>query len=394
MPTQYNPRTVFRQTPNQTLQEFFSRYEDFAGFDWTAVTETKIEPIFAVWQRMPDPRRQEVAGILRRIHAMANPRGTAVLVETGNEEGIDLAPVVRQLKNAYARAFRVFLDYPQLFAAARTQFHIAMLPRRSWEKRNGLPRTSVAVTGEVIDELRRGISVYYLDLQGRGDKCKVDYRRRAGVHSFYAYPADYPDEIIGYGDDGELARHPWNPAFEVVFRFDESAGTMDEYAEGGKRVRADLAGIFARVVLRQERQPELWEEPPFNLELLKGRNLAFPTDPADAIDLVRVTGIRVRVHQRPGGRLALDVDGADSSSDVYALLDATLDEHKISLANVTILEASLQAVFRKPDGKACSVSFKITSGGSHCDLGDSPEEEKLRRYLRVWGIERDVPCAA
>jgi hypothetical protein len=246
----------------------------------------------------------------------------------------------------------------------------------------------------MVEELGRNISSYYLARQGRGERCKVEYRRTSGgIDTFFAYPADYADEIVGYDDDGDLARSPWNPAFEVVFRYDGGAGTLDLYAEGGKKVREDLAEIFARVALHAERQPMLWEQPPFDLDVLKNRDLAFPTLPADEIELVRVTGLRVRVHQRPGGKIGLDIDGSDPGTTVYSLLDATLDEKKVSLSNLTVLEATLQAVFRKPGSRSRAINFRITSG-SHCDLGDSSEEEKLKRYLRLWGIERDGKRAA
>lgn len=390
---QYNPKTVLRQVSNRNLQQFFSPYQEFAALDWAAIRETRIEPVFDAWHRLPEASRKAVSGVLRRVHALASARGTAVLVETAAEEGIDITEAVRSMKNAYDRAFWVSLHHPAVFGGAGTQFHISTLPRRSWEKRNGMPQRAVEVEESVVEELGRNISGYYLARQGRGERCKVEYRRRAGVDTFFAYPADYADEIIGYDDDGELARSPWNPAFEVVFRYDGGAGTMDLYAEGGKKVREDLAEIFARVVLHEERQPMLWERPPFDLDVLKNRDLVFPTQPADEIELVRVTGLRVRVHQRPGGKIGLDVDGGDPGTTVYSLLDATLDEKKVSLSNLTVLEATLQAVFRKPGSRSTTINFRITSG-SYCDLGDSAEEEKLKRYLRLWGIERDGKRAA
>lgn len=316
-----------------------------------------------------------------------------MLVEAASEEGIDIAAAVRSMKNAYERAFWFFLEHPKIFDNARTQFHIATLPRRSWEKRNGMPKQAIEINDEVVDALGRNLSAYYLARLVRGERCKVEYRRHAGIDTFYAYPADYGDEIIGYGDDGELGRSPWNPAFEVVFRYDGSAGTIESFAEGGKDVREDLAELFARVVLHAERQPMLWEEPPFDLNVLKDRNFTFPTNPADNIEQVRWMGVRMRLQEQPGGKIALDVDSADPRATVYGLLDATLDEKKVSLSKVDFLEATLQAMFRRPGTRSRIITFKVGSG-SRCDLGDTSEEEKLRAYLRLWGIERDGRRAA
>ncbi len=237
----YNPKSVLRQVPNAILQKYFSRHDEFAAFDWAAIKETRIDPVFEAWQRMPEDRRKQASGVIRRVHALANPRGTAVLVEAASEEGIDIAAAVRSMKNAYERAFWFFLEHPAVFQSARTQFHIATLPRRSWEKRNGMPKQAVEINDGVLDALGSNLSAYYLARQVRGERCKVEYRRHAGIDTFYAYPADYGDDLLGYDDDGELGRSPWNPAFEVVFRYDGSAGTIESFAEGGKDVREDLA---------------------------------------------------------------------------------------------------------------------------------------------------------
>ena len=126
---------------------------------------------------------------IQRIYrsALANPRGIAVLVETAGEDGIDIAAAMQSMKNAYERAFRILLAHPALFESARTQFHIATLPRRSWEKRNGMPKCAVDVREAVIGDLASNLSTYYLARQGRGGNCWVDYSHRAGVASFFAY---------------------------------------------------------------------------------------------------------------------------------------------------------------------------------------------------------------
>jgi hypothetical protein len=144
--------------PNGILQKFFSRHDEFATFDWASIKETRIDPVFETWQRMPEDRRKQVSAVIHRVYALANPRGTAVLVEAASEEGIDIAASVRSMKNAYERAFWFFLEHPKIFDNARTQFHIATLPRRSWEKRNGMPKQAIEINDEVVDALGRGVS--------------------------------------------------------------------------------------------------------------------------------------------------------------------------------------------------------------------------------------------
>ncbi len=385
----YNPKTVLRHLPNTYLQEFFSRYDDFVCFDWAAIKENGIEPLFDAWQKMPESQRKEASDVFRRIHAFATPRGTAVLVESAREMGIDIAPAMRALRNAYERAFWVFLKHSEVFESACTPVDVASLPMKYWEKCACEPRLQIEVTSGVIEEMSREMSSYYLARQGRGDTCKVEYRRRdQGVHVFFAYPSDYTDQMVGYDDDGELVYNPWHPAFVVVFRYDENTGTLGVFAEGGTEIREDLAEIFAQVILHEEHWQKMWTEHAYDLEPLKDRNLTFPTDPNDHLDSVSVKGMRLQVHERPGGTITLDVDDRNPSSTVHSLIDAALDREKVSLSKVTVQEAKCRAVFRSSEGGDRCITFTVAAP-SQCDLGDSSEEEKLKRYLRVWGIERD-----
>jgi hypothetical protein len=179
----------FGKSPTGILQRYFSRHDEFASFDWPGIKETRIGPVFDAWQSMTENRRKQASAVFRRVYALANSRGTAVLVEAAGEEGIDIAAEVRSMKNAYERAFWVFLEHPAVFQSARTQFHITTLPQRSWEKRNGMPKQAIEINDEVLDALGRNLSAYYLARQVRGERCKVEYRRHAGIDTFYAYPA-------------------------------------------------------------------------------------------------------------------------------------------------------------------------------------------------------------
>ena len=149
-------------------------------------------------------------------------------------------------KNAYDRAFWCFLYLPEVFANARTLDHIEGLPRCSWEKQNGLPKKPIEFTEATVSDLGRRISEYYRTRDGRGENCKVEYRHRSsGLDSFFAYPADYVEEIMGYDEDGELGQTPWSGAFEVTFNYAGAAGTVELFAEGGKQVRDDLSEIVS-----------------------------------------------------------------------------------------------------------------------------------------------------
>ncbi len=383
----YNPRSFLRQVPNALQARFFSRYDAFAGFVWSHLKETQVETVFERWQQMPEAERRQVGNVFRQVHSVASSRGTRVLVEAARDRGLEIAADLGARKNAYDRAFWCFLDHPEVFADARTLDHIEGLPKCSWEKRNGLPKKTIEFTDTTISDLGRKISEYYRARDGRGENCKVEYRRRSsGLDSFFAYPADYVEEILGYDEDGELAQTPWSGAFEVAFNYAGAAGSVELFAEGGRQVRDDLSDIFSEIVLRQDDKPVPLQAEPYDMEVFKNPALAFPADPVDRIVSVRVKTLRVRVHGRIGGQITVDTGSAQIP--VYDLIRANFAEDKATLRDVTIVEATFQAQFERSGKRKRSVVFKLSA--SRCDLGDGVEEQILRRYLKLWGIERDA----
>ena len=63
------------------------------------------------------------------------------------------------------------------------------------------------------------------------------------------------------------------------------------------------------------------------------------------------------------------------------------------LSTATVASAVLQVLVLTPTGKEHSFTFRL-SEPSFCDLEDSPEEQALRRYLHLWGIQKDAHSLA
>jgi hypothetical protein len=214
---QYNTKTVLRLVPSVTLARLLTRHKVFADFPWEANPGGHVDRVFERWQEMEEKDSREVGRVLRQVHMLATPRGTRALIEAGRDQGLDLAAGLGTLTNAHERALACYLDHPEVFSAARILDHIEGLRRTSWEKRNGFPKQDLDAPDVVKAQLCHKISEYYRSRDGRGAPCKVEHQRRSnGSHWFFAYPADYEDELLGYDESGELARKPWSKAFEVV----------------------------------------------------------------------------------------------------------------------------------------------------------------------------------
>jgi hypothetical protein len=386
----YNPRSVIRQTPNALLSQFFEQFPDFADVDWSGLTETEIGPVFERWQDLPEQARNKIDTVFRKVHALADSIGTLVLIEAARDRSLEIAAKLGAKQSAYERAIWCYLEHPEIFEDARTLAHIDSLARNSWEKRKGLPKQQVKVTDDLCKTLGEKVSAHYRGKEGRGHLCVVEHRRRENdLDWFFAYPSDYPDEHQGYHEDGKFIRQTWRPAFEVVFVYDHAGGTLELFAKGGKKQRAELSGVFTLGVFGVADESEPYQRDNFDLALFKNPDIKFPTKPADRITSVRVIGLRIQIHRKPGGRLMFEVDARQKNVSVYDLIAVALNERKARLADATVLSVTMQAIFEKPKGKPKNVSFKL-SAGSVCDLGDTPEELLLRSYLRTWKIESDA----
>src|ERR1017187_7038691 len=157
--------------------------------------------------------------------------------------------------------------------------------------------------------------------------CKVEvYLRREKIHYFFAYPADYADTVIIYNDLGALERQLQKAAFEVVFAYNESSGTLDLFVQGDKNLRRDMEEIFARLVLKEELPEEGAGRQPYELNGLRSRDFDFPTDPEDSIQDVRVKALRLSIVGPGFGRITFESDARRKRGDIYDLMEKSLNQ--------------------------------------------------------------------
>jgi hypothetical protein len=390
VPSIFNPLSFFRHVPNALLEQFFSSVPAFAGFDWSAVTERRIEAVYERCNLILPDECARIFDVFCMIESLANPASTQVLMEAARDIDVEVAAEIAGKMGAHERAFRCYLRDKRIFRTARMLGHIDGLPKRSWDTLKSLPAKAIEVTPEMLAELGRQFSEYFWATQKRGERCIVEHRRREGdVDCFFAYPADYLQERFGYDDDGQFGFQRQRPAFEVIFGYHRADGTTDAYVQGGRKVRQPLAQIFAQVVLGLDHLPEMFADEPFNLEIFKNPNITFPTNPSHRITLVRVQAIKFQFHGYRAGRITVAIDARSKDGSVYDVIADKLAEKHARLASATVAGVTMQAFLRDHEDKERVVQFNIGAPAS-CDLGDRPEEQILRQYLPKWGIENDA----
>ncbi len=384
MPEHYSQKRLFMKVPNRLLQTFFERRGELLSIPWDSLGETDADPIFEAWQVLPAAQRDEADRTFRLIWELATPTGLRTIVEEGQYWQVDLRTWLGELKKPHAKVLWVYLNHENIFRSASRLNRADRLNHHYWRTRPGLPAKKPETSHPTRDLLAAEISTYFWDRQGRGEHCKVHvYLRRATIHYFFCYPANYIDAPLLYTETGELEQPSQKPAFEVIFAYHEDTGELQVFVEGDKEVLHDLQEIFCRLVLN-EKLPEASPRQAYNLTPLLSRAFEFPTNPED-----RITGIRVRLLRlsvaRPGfGRITLEADERRKRGDVYDLVEKFLNQERLARSFVFVSQIEIEVTFQMEDGEK-PVRFRITYPDI-CSLGDDPEHLIIRGYLGPWGL--------
>jgi hypothetical protein len=381
----YSPKHFLRQVPNPLLKTFFDRRVELQEIQWSEVGEMEVDPIFEAWQALPEANRNDVERWFRAVAELATPEGLQTLIEEGQFHGVDLTVCLGQLKGVHEKVFWVYLNHERIFFSAGRLNRADHLNGRYWRRRTDLPAKKPDISHPTRELVAQAISKYYRDHQGRGEHCKVEvYLRRDKIHYFFAYPADYADTVIIYNDEGGLERQLQKAAFEVIFAYNESAGTLDVFVQGDKKLRRDMEEIFARLVLKESLPENEPERQPYELNGLRHRDFDFPTDPEDGIQEVRVKALRLSIVGPGFGRITFESDARRKRGDIYDLMEKSLNHARMNAEAINVTRAVLDVVFAT-GGRPKTVNFFITYPDT-CSLKDSPEHLKLKEYLRRWGI--------
>ena len=112
--------------------------------------------------------------------------------------------------------------------------------------------------------------------------------RRGPLDYFFAYPEDYSQHSIEWVD-GEFARRPHNPAFEVIYVYSQQEGSLDLNFRGPRRAVEPLQGMFATTILElPELPPDPKDERVYDLNPLRQQGFELGRDPPRRQQLTRI----------------------------------------------------------------------------------------------------------
>lgn len=389
----FDPRKILKQISNPLLREFFTRRGELADVPWDELTEHRIEPIFDGWQALPERQKIEVQAILRDVGDLADHRGLAVLVEEINWRCPERAGEFKAQDGQSDKAMWVYLHVHDAFAeAAMFARADALEAGRYWNRRNSLPKKLIAVDQVMRDKLAQALTSYYNPTQMRGRHCQVvHYRRAGGANYFFAYLDDYPDKRLVFdGDENEPTVRSDRYAFENVFVYNGDDGSMELYAQGGKKVWEPLQAAFCAAVLDEEVDPADPMRPSFELDHLLTPNYALPTNPRDGVEEARITRLRL-APRGGGGYIEIRADPKAHRNDIYHKIERWITPESIPADGTRVLQATFRLKFQHDArGRQPVLTFDVSFPHSS-NLKSKPDEHRVvgERCLKLWKVVVD-----
>ena len=393
MARQYSTRDFFRQMPNAMLARYFAGRTVFGELDFATMSETRHDDFFAAWLALPDAQRNAMDAEFRDVFEMSCEKGChAILDEAAWHLRDDPAAYtafvdnLAALANHYERAMVTYLDHNVYWKGA-TRFHHADT-LTYWRKRKNLPHVAAAVDAESITILAGKMRTYFHHTEGRGNNCVVEPFRRGDLDYFFAYPEDYSQQSPEWVN-GQFGIRPHNPAFEVIFVYSQSEGSLDLNFRGALKATKPLQSMFATEILKlPELPPDPKDERVYDLAPLSKKSFNFIPTVGSGIEKVLVKKLRLSSRVTKGDRLTVEADSTHNANAVYDLLDEIGKSVPLHLYNVT--QVDLTAYVADGDKPAKAVAFRIGHPNS-CSLKYDELDLKLRDMLEASGIEPKGP---
>ena len=394
MARHYSTKSFFRQVPNALLASYFQSRGLLSELDFTALSETKPDKLFAAWLELPEVERKPIDADFQDIFELSCEKGFLAIIDEARwqmrgapDQLAEVVEMLSALPDHYQRAMTTFLGLRQFWDGAVRFHHADNLPY--WRKRKNMGHNLAAVDDASIRQLARQIRDYFHSAEGRGNNCVVEPLRRGELDYYFAYPEDYSQQSTEWVN-GEFGRRPHNPAFEVIFVYSQKEGTLDLNFRGAKNAVEPLQGMFATTILNlDELPPDPKDERIYDLNPLRQKGFQFIPALGSGIQNIAVRKLRLSSKVKKGDRITLEADATHNPDSVYDLLDKI--GKSVPLHSYNITQVEIAATIAVGDGAPPkAVTIRITHPNS-CSLKYDEIDLKLRDMLNASGIEPKDP---
>jgi len=383
MSRNYSIRNFLRNAPNSLLKQYLEEKNIKHDIDFTKVKETKTLPLFDLITSIENEKlRHEINTDFQSIFQMSYEGGFKKILETARYAGLDLQPVFEKMNGFYEKTFYVFINHKKIFDDAIRFACTDYLSQKYWRKvKNIRPPTLPDFISKTAD-LESGISEYFCKTEGRGKSCQVDYYNHGTLHYFFCYPEDYSKSELSWVK-GKFSKRFVNPAFEIIFVYDEYNGTLDSYFDGLKKTDTKLKEIFIDKVFGMDEIPEI-EESTYNLEIIKRPAFEFTIPNNSKIQNITIKHIRFNTCIRK-----IDFTENAPKESVQAILDdIKKNRQDINLSSDSIDKITIVATLEANNRKGTRIKEFVISKDSLSRLNYNDDTDLLLRQMIVdSGIE-------
>ncbi|MFK7848406.1 MAG: hypothetical protein AB8G77_24165 [Rhodothermales bacterium] len=388
MASQYQHRQFFRRVPNTLLARYFDSRDIDLDLDFGKLDETDVEPIFEAFTSLSEKDQASVEIDFQNINGLASEGGIGALLNEAMFYDDEAFPeMISPIDGYHAKSMWAFLHKPEYWKGAASLLHADNVSVSFWKKRNDLPNSPPHVDEEDIHQLEKAISHYFYKTEGRGRNCKIEPYRKVstGKEYLFAYPEDYGQSGVEW-ERQNLTTRARHPAFEIIFVYCETEGSLDIYAPKNTKAVPELQKIFASTILKLDTLADgTIDKRVYDLDPLANPGFGFQFPVGSGISNVIVTMMRLTLNHRSRRRIVLEADTKHNAMAVYDFLK------ELAPPPYFVTQVRIKVVFEAEPGKrAGSKTFTISHPNS-CNLNHEGRDAVIRHMLAASRIEPQAP---
>lgn len=376
---EWNPKAFFKKIspPVQSLLE--------ARFGFTLVRDRARPPAeqaYHAWKALPEPERRALETRLLPVNDLCSAHARPYLDSLAQQLwGCAQPELLLQSRGwpVHDLALRLFVDEPRMFLATHQRYAVDTMDH--FHEYRGRYAVQLHASAGAKERLRDAMAEHFR-CQAGSARCQVEDYHADDKLALFIYHEDAVTAHDTFDDSGLVVPLWIRPVVRIAAVYYPESCTLLVKAPR-KREREKLRDLFAEIVVGD---PGFFEDaattPKFSFAALADPRFAFTTHPADGIDSVGVTWMRVRPPHAGVCRLTLEFEPNLTLVEVrQALL-----QHGIRLDETCIDGVHLQFAFAEGKGRARLRTVSLANPNS-TNLKDTPRDRVIRRYLQEWHID-------
>lgn len=330
---------------------------------------------YFAWMRIPEDRRKTSSRDLARINDMCSDKARFYLMQEAHvlwRSKPDLLQEATEMPTCDLAA-TLFLESEISFKRAWSEFYIDDFAFRV--KRKGKDDRQPKVSAGTKERLQRRIQLFY-KAGGEGHRnCKVedhDDENRFAIFLYHEHRVRYREK---FDENGILLSEEDKPVEQAMAVYYKHTHVLMVKVRQ-KKLRAELITLMGELYFDD---PYFFDHAlarEFDLSPLADPKFDFPFRPADGISSVSVEGFSF---WHPDARLGLLKDVPCPQGHVAALAALGLTQDQVDYYGVKIKFAPDGRIHRYNRTACISLPDRI-------NLGDTPRDRLLTKYLDEWGF--------